>query len=52
MQKSLLPNFYKTKKGYDSIESHPFSYGCLLFNYLTSSKSASCTLSLFLLFEL
>ena len=45
-------SYIKTKKGCDSIESHPFPYGCLLFNYLTSSKSASCTLSLFLLFEL
>ncbi len=45
-------SYIKTKKGCDSIESHPFPYGCLLFNYFTSSKSASCTLSLFLLFEL
>ena len=32
-------SYIKTKKGCDSIESHPFPYGCLLFNYLTSSKT-------------
>ena len=47
-------NYRKNKKRKEAqlIELHLFSYGCLsLFidNYLTSSKSASCTLSLFLL---
>ena len=34
-------SYIKTKKGCDSIESHPFPYGCLLFNYLTSPKTTS-----------
>ena len=47
------PNI-KTKKGVESSDFHTFSYGYLLLfivTYLTSSKSASCTLSLFLLLE-